>query len=91
MLDWHHFPAVPDRRRRVRAFVDAYGGLPRFDVGDAVAAVVQGTADRVRALAQAGQEPQRTWVADGALDRYADEVAWVRGHRAGLAWDEAEA
>ena len=84
VLDWHHFPVVPDRRERVRAFVDAYGGLPEFDVADAVLAVLQATSDRMRELAQAGQEPQRTWVADGALDRSAAEIAWVHAHGAEL-------
>jgi Ser/Thr protein kinase RdoA (MazF antagonist) len=28
VLDWHHFPVIPNRRDRVRAFIDAYGGLP---------------------------------------------------------------
>lgn len=84
VLDWHHFPAVPDRRGRVRAFVDAYGGLPRFDVPGAVASRIQATSDLTRSLAEAGEEPQRTWVADGALDRDAAEIAWVRAHRAEL-------
>ena len=63
VLDWHHFPVIPNRRERVRAFVDAYGGLPRFDVSEAVMAAMQATADRMCSLARAGQEPQRTWVA----------------------------
>ena len=65
----------------MRAFVDASGGLPRFDVADAVTTVMQSTSSRMRSLARAGQEPQRTWVADGALDRDAAEIAWVHTHR----------
>ncbi len=80
VLDWHHFPVVPNRRERVRAFVDAYGGLPRFEVSAAVMARMQATSDLMRSHAQAGQEPQRAWVADGALDRDATEIAWVRDH-----------
>lgn len=91
VLDWHHFPAVPNRRKRVWAFVNAYGGLPRFDVSEAVMARMQATSDLARSLAQAGQEPQRTWVADGALDRDAAEIAWVRDHRAELSYDSGEA
>lgn len=80
-LEWHHFPAVPDRRHRVRVFLDAYGPLPRFDVVDVVTARMQATDDLVRHLAQQGQEPQRTWVEDGELQRGAEEIAWVRAHR----------
>lgn len=90
VLDWHHFPVVPDRGQRVRAFVDAYGDLPPFDVSEAVAASIQATSDLVRSLAQAGQEPHRTWMADGALDRDAAEIAWVRDHSANLFEDSAE-
>ena len=82
VLDWHHFSAVPDRSERLRAFTGAYGGLPRFDVSEAVAARMQATSGLMRQLARAGQEPQRTWVADGALDRDEAEIAWVREHRA---------
>jgi hypothetical protein len=82
VLNWHHFPTVPDRRKRVQAFIDAYGSLPQFDIADAVTAVMQATSDRMCSLAQAGQEPQRTWVADGAVDRDAAEIAWVHAHRA---------
>jgi hypothetical protein len=80
-LEWHHFPEVPDRRHRVRVFLDAYGDLPAFDVVDVVAARMQATSDLVRALAEQGQEPQRTWVAEGALEQDAAEIAWVRDHR----------
>ena len=82
-LEWHHFPEVPDRRHRVGVFLDAYGrdALPAFDVVDAVTARMQATSDLVAALAAEGQEPQRTWVADGALERSAGEIAWVRAHR----------
>lgn len=82
VLDWHHFPQLPDRSERVQAFTAGYGGLPRFDVAEAVAARMQATSDQMRRLAEAGREPQRSWVADGALDRDATEIAWVRRHRA---------
>lgn len=81
-LEWHHFPEVPDRRHRVSVFLDAYGDLPAFDVADAVTARMQRTVDLMTELADRGQEPQRTWVADGALEHEAAEIAWVREHRA---------
>ena len=79
--EWHHFPQPPDRRHRIRVFIDAYGNLPEFDVVDAVTARVQDTIDQCRALAEAGQEPQRTWVADGYLAQDEGEIAWIRDHR----------
>jgi Ser/Thr protein kinase RdoA (MazF antagonist) len=81
-LEWHHFPEVPDRRHRIQVFLDAYGDLPPFDVVDTVLASMQATNDLVASLADAGQEPQRTWVADGALEQEAAEMAWVRANRA---------
>jgi aminoglycoside phosphotransferase (APT) family kinase protein len=79
-LDWHHFPTVPDRRHRVRVFVDAYGDLPAFAVADAVTRRMQDTCDLMYARAEQGVEPQRTWVADGALKREAAEIRWVDEH-----------
>jgi Ser/Thr protein kinase RdoA (MazF antagonist) len=81
-LDWHHFPTVPDRRVRIRAFLDAYGGLPPFDHVEAIARRMEATMEVERSLAEAGVEPQRTWVAEGHLDEEAEEVRWVRDHRA---------
>jgi aminoglycoside phosphotransferase (APT) family kinase protein len=80
-LRWHHFPEVPDRQHRLGVFLEAYGDLPYFDVVDAVAERMEATRDLVRRLAEDGQEPQRTWVLDGALAREDEEIAWVRQHR----------
>lgn len=83
-LEWHHFPTVPDRRARIRAFLDAYGPLPAFDVMEAVIAGAEGTMTREAELAAQGREPQRTWVAEGSLDRQRAEVRWIRQHGAEL-------
>lgn len=80
-LEWHHFPAVPDRARRVSVFLDAYGdGLPPFDVAETIAARMEVTMAQELALAEAGVEPQRTWVAEGSQEWAAGEVRWVREH-----------
>jgi hypothetical protein len=89
-LNWHHFPQVPDRRHRTEVFLQAYGGLPRFDVVDAVANRMLATRDLVRQRAEPGQEPQQTWVRNGALDREDEEISWVRQHRETLTLDEVE-
>jgi hypothetical protein len=79
-LEWHHFPTVPDRAHRVRVFLDAYGGLPPFDVAETIAGRMELTMAQELALAEAGVEPQRTWVAEGSQERIAGEVRWVREH-----------
>lgn len=80
-LEWHHFPVVPDRAARVRAFVAAYGDLPDFDVVAAVTSRIRDTMASVRSAAERGQEPQRTWVADGALEAEELEIRWIEEHR----------
>ena len=82
--DWHHFPVVPDRRARVRAFVAAYGDLPDFDVVDAVTERIRSVISLRREMADRGIEPQRTWVADGAEDRDLEEIRWIEEHREDL-------
>ena len=84
--DWHHFPGVPDRPARVRTFVEAYGDLPPFDVVDAVTDRIRAVIRLRRELAEQGLEPQRTWVADGAEERDAEEIAWIEAHRRELTW-----
>ena len=79
-LDWHHFPEVPDRAARVRAFLDAYGDLPPFDVPETIARRMEATMALELRIARAGTEPQRTWVAEGSQEQSAAEVQWVREH-----------
>ncbi|MEV5965877.1 aminoglycoside phosphotransferase family protein [Kribbella sp. NPDC051952] len=79
-LKWHHFPAVPDRAARVRAFLQTYGGLPAFDVAEAIATRTEATMALELSLARAGVEPQRTWVAEGSQEWAATEARWVREH-----------
>ena len=83
-LEWHHFPAVPDRAARVGTFVAAYGDLPPFDVADAVIRRIRAVIELVAQLADRGVEPQRTWVADGANDRELEEIVWIEAHRSEL-------
>jgi hypothetical protein len=79
-LDWHHFPTVPDRARRVRVFLETYGGLEPFDVAETIAERMERTMALELAIAEAGVEPQRTWVEEGSQERVAAEVRWVREH-----------
>lgn len=79
-LTWHHFPTVPDRAARVRAFLQTYGGLPSFDVAEAIATRMEATMAMELSLAKAGVEPQRTWVAKGSQEWAAGEARWVREH-----------
>ena len=79
-LTWHHFPSVPDRAARVRAFLEEYGGLAPFDVAAAIAARTEATMALELSIAEAGVEPQRSWVAEGSQERAAAEVRWVRDH-----------
>jgi hypothetical protein len=79
-LEWHHFPTVPDRAHRVQIFLETYGGLQPFDVAETVAARIEVTMAHELALAEAGVEPQRTWVTEGSQEWAAREARWVRQH-----------
>lgn len=83
-LAWRHFPQVPDRSSRVRAFLDAYGpaGTRVEDVVDEVVACVARTAALELDLARRGGEPQRSWGADGSQEAAAAEIRWLHEHRA---------
>lgn len=81
-LDWHHFQQVPDRRARIEAFLDAYGIAADFDVADVVITRIHATIEHVRLLADRGQEPQKTWVAEGSVERQElAEIAWIEENR----------
>ena len=78
---WHAFPAPPDRAARIRTFCAAYGTDPDGMV-DAVLGVQRRTRERERELAEAGVEPQATWVAAGHLAEVDATIRWVEQHRA---------
>ncbi len=81
-LEWHHFPEVPDRRARIEAFLDAYEIPADFDVADAVIERIRYTSEHVRFLAARGQEPQKTWVAEGSVEKEERaDIAWVEENR----------
>ncbi|NYE37039.1 aminoglycoside phosphotransferase (APT) family kinase protein [Nocardioides cavernae] len=85
-IEWHHFPQVPDRRARAGAFLDSYGMAAHVDVVDAVVERIRYTSEHARFLADQGQEPQRTWVAEGSVERERRaEVAWIEANRELLA------
>jgi hypothetical protein len=79
-LTWHHFPTVPDRASRVRVFLETYGALPSFDVAETIAGRMEATMAMELSPAEAGVEPQRTWVAEGSQEWAAAEARWVRDH-----------
>ncbi|WP_344304669.1 phosphotransferase [Nocardioides bigeumensis] len=83
VIEWHHFPEVPDRRARIEGFLDAYGIPADFDVADAVIRRIRSTNEHVRFLAGQGQEPQKTWVAEGDVEKEElVEIAWIEENRA---------
>ncbi|MTD13690.1 phosphotransferase [Nakamurella sp. YIM 132087] len=75
------FDTVPDRRRRIEIFAEAYGLDSTAGLVDAVIARQWASVRQVQALAAAGVEPQRTWVADGVAAS-AEQVRWTEEHRA---------
>jgi hypothetical protein len=50
-------------------------------VVDAVIDLQRLVIDRVRALADAGMQPQADWVGHGYLDELASRIAWSEAHR----------
>lgn len=88
-LEWHHFPVVPDRAARIRAFLAAYGDPPgrqasvwhTRDWVEAIATRIEATVRIATALAHDGIEPQRTWLEAGDFDIELDDARWVREHR----------
>lgn len=84
-LRWHAFAAPPDRRHRIRVFLDGYGA----DSSDAaVTAMVDRVIaeqwrviERVERLAAAGVQPQRAWADAGLLPSFRDRGRWSERNR----------
>lgn len=79
-LRWHHFSSVPDRKRRIEIFRSAYGISPLQDITLQVASLQRKVARSMHQLAERGMEPQRTWVASGALAEAERQAQWTESH-----------
>ncbi|MGQ4488759.1 aminoglycoside phosphotransferase family protein [Streptomyces sp. SAS_281] len=80
-LRWLHYPAPPDRRRRLELFCTAYGIDSAEGIVDAVITRQRDNVDLVRRLAEKGHEPQATWASNGLLSRLGDRITWSLTHR----------
>ena len=80
-ISWMHHPVVPDRARRLRTFVDAYGGDSSDDWPSRVIGTQQQGIDLVAELAKSGAEPQATWARDGYLDQLKANLQWSKDNR----------
>lgn len=72
------FVDEPDRRRRVRAFLDGYGWDEPLDVVEAVLHRQQLAIDEVVHLGRAGHEPHASWVAQGWPARWQTKLDTTR-------------
>lgn len=81
-VQWLRYPGPPDRRHRLEVFAAAYGLTDTTGLVDAVLTVQKDDIEAVRRLAEQGQEPQATWVAEeGYLDELRARVAWSHANR----------
>jgi aminoglycoside phosphotransferase (APT) family kinase protein len=80
-LEWHHFSEVPDRKRRIEVFAQAYG-LPKIsNVVDGVATVQRAGAIHEKYLADHGLQQQIDWAANGDLETIEKRAQWTESHR----------
>jgi hypothetical protein len=81
-MRWQGFDAPPDRARRIAIFAEEYGLTTISGLVDAVIRGQERAEVRVRASADLGLEPQRTWVAQGFGDELVARAQWSKHNRA---------
>ena len=79
-LSWHHFSQVPDRKQRIEVFTSAYGIPAILDVTAQVARLQRTVAQFMVHLADRGMQPQKDWVANGALADAECQAQWTEAH-----------
>ena len=77
-----------ERARRVQLLLHTYG-LPLEDLLPTVARRLDATCDLMLARANAGDDAYRRLIAEGHLDYYRSEVAFVRRHA--MEWQPRDA
>lgn len=80
-LEQHHFPEVPDRKRRIKVFLGAYGTTNIENIADKVAAMQRTVAKHEEYLAKRGLQPQVDWVANGDLEKVEAQAKWTETNK----------
>ena len=80
-LKWHHFPEVPDRRRRIEVFLEAYGEPAIPSIANRVSEIQRQGGRYEKYLAERGMQPQVDWVADGELDEIEKRAKWTEANK----------
>ncbi|MEV6922882.1 aminoglycoside phosphotransferase family protein [Dactylosporangium sp. NPDC051485] len=81
-MRWQGYDMPPDRAERIAIFADEYGLATVDGLVEAVIRRQEMDGVYVRALAERGLEPQRTWVAQGFCEELAARAQWSRDNRA---------
>ncbi len=76
-----HYPAPPERRRRLERFVEAYGLSSTAGLVDEVIGQQQTVLDRARRLAADGHQPQLALQAGDHFEAVAERIRWSQEHR----------
>ncbi len=80
-MKWHHFPEVPDRKKRIKIFTEVYGISDIGGVVSGVAQVQRKVGEYELALAKRGLQPQVDWVANGDLEEVEKRAKWTEENR----------
>jgi aminoglycoside phosphotransferase (APT) family kinase protein len=70
-----------DRAGRLRALVEAYGAYPPAEVVDAAVEAIETERDQTAELADRGLAPWVAFAADGSIDAFTADAAWIGAHR----------
>lgn len=76
-IKWHHFGSVPDRKRRIKIFLEAYGAPMFDDVASKVSKMQREVNDFAKYLAGRGIQPQLDWLKNGDLERGEEQARWT--------------
>ncbi|QQS20412.1 phosphotransferase [Candidatus Saccharibacteria bacterium] len=79
-IQWHHFETIPDRKRRIKIFLEAYGTPIIKDIVSKVAALQREVGKFEASIAKRGIQPQADWVANGDLEEVEKRARWTEQH-----------
>lgn len=80
-INIHQFSEIPDRKHRIKVFLEAYGLNEIKNIVDSVVDLQRQVGKYELYLANRALQPQKDWIENGDLEKIEKDIQWIKGNR----------